>query len=60
MEILRVVQQLICIDDDIKFPCSFMGESMDPDATLVFAYYKEGASNPTFLYPAYALKEEKC
>lgn len=33
---------------------------MDPDSTMVYAYYKEGSSNPTFIYPKYALKEEKC
>ena len=32
---------------------------MDPESTMVYAYYKEGASNPTFLYPKYALKEQK-
>ena len=31
--------------------CSFTSESMDPEATMVYAYYKEGASQPTFLYP---------
>ena len=40
--------------------CSFTGESMDPDGSLAFAYYKEGASQPTFLFPKYALKEAKC
>ena len=39
---------------------SFTSESMDPESTMVYAYYKEGSSNPTFLYPKYALKEEKC
>ena len=33
---------------------------MDPETTMIYAYYKEGAANPTFLYPIYALKEEKC
>lgn len=40
--------------------CSFTGESMDPDATLVYAYYRDGASEPTFLYPKYAMEEMKC
>ena len=40
--------------------CSFTTESMDPDATMIYAYYKEGSSNPTFLYPVYALRAEKC
>ncbi|CAL5400547.1 unnamed protein product [Camellia sinensis] len=38
----------------------FVGESMRDDSTLVFAYYKEGATDPTFLYLAYGLKEVKC
>ena len=33
---------------------------MDPDQTLIYAYYSDGATNPTFLYPRFALKEEKC
>lgn len=40
--------------------CSFTGESMDPDGSLAYAYYKEGASQPTFLFPKYALKGTKC
>ncbi|MCL7051552.1 hypothetical protein MKW94_009257 [Papaver nudicaule] len=42
---------------DLQF---FVGESMHDDATVVFAYYKEGASDPTFLYFAHSLKEIKC
>ncbi|OWM72466.1 translationally-controlled tumor protein homolog [Punica granatum] len=42
---------------DLQF---FVGESMHDDSTLVFAYYKEGATDPTFLYFAYGLKEVKC
>ncbi|EOY11510.1 hypothetical protein QUC31_009445 [Theobroma cacao] len=38
----------------------FVGESMHDDGSLVFAYYKEGATDPTFLYFAYGLKEVKC
>ena len=40
--------------------CSFTTEGMDPETTMIYAYYKEGTSSPTFLYPLYALKEEKC
>jgi len=39
---------------------SFVGESMKDDATVVFAYYKDGATNPTFLYFSHGLKEIKC
>ncbi|KAK0602836.1 hypothetical protein LWI29_037446 [Acer saccharum] len=42
---------------DLQF---FVGESMHDDASVVFAYYKEGATDPTFLYFAYGLKEVKC
>ncbi|CAN6468115.1 unnamed protein product [Victoria cruziana] len=42
---------------DLQF---FVGESMSDDGSLVFAYYKDGATNPTFLYFSHALKEVKC
>ncbi|KAA8536831.1 hypothetical protein F0562_029309 [Nyssa sinensis] len=42
---------------DLQF---FVGESMHDDGTMVFAYYREGATDPTFLYFAYGLKEVKC
>ncbi|KAL7145334.1 hypothetical protein ABFS83_07G075100 [Erythranthe nasuta] len=42
---------------DLQF---FVGESMHDDSTLVFAYYKEGATDPTFLYFPHGLKEIKC
>ncbi|XP_066320928.1 translationally-controlled tumor protein homolog [Miscanthus floridulus] len=42
---------------DLQF---FVGESMKDDATVVFAYYKDGATNPTFLYFSHGLKEIKC
>ena len=34
--------------------------SFRSDSSLVFAYYKDGAANPTFLYFGDALKEVKC
>ncbi|MCD7455833.1 hypothetical protein HAX54_029756 [Datura stramonium] len=42
---------------DLQF---FVGESMHDDGALVFAYYKDGATDPTFLYIAPGLKEIKC
>ncbi|XP_062144876.1 translationally-controlled tumor protein homolog [Alnus glutinosa] len=42
---------------DLQF---FVGESMHDDGSLVFAYYKEGATDPTFIYIAHGLKEVKC
>ncbi|CAH9061766.1 unnamed protein product [Cuscuta epithymum] len=42
---------------DLQF---FSGESGTDDGSLVFAYYKEGATDPTFLYLPYGLKEVKC
>ena len=44
----------------LRLCCSFVGESMHDDGCLVFAYYKEGATDPTFLYFAPSLKEVKC
>jgi hypothetical protein len=35
-------------------------ESMKDDGTMAFAYYKDGKSDPTFLYFGDALKEVKC
>ncbi|XP_057960685.1 translationally-controlled tumor protein homolog isoform X2 [Malania oleifera] len=42
---------------DLQF---FKGESMHDDGGLVFAYYKDGATDPTFLYLAPGLKAVKC
>ncbi|KAI3715530.1 hypothetical protein L6452_22516 [Arctium lappa] len=42
---------------DLQF---FVGEGMHDDGMTVFAYYKDGATDPTFLYLAYGLKEVKC
>ncbi|KAM3378066.1 translationally-controlled tumor protein [Capsicum galapagoense] len=42
---------------DLQF---FLGESMHDDGALVFAYYKDGTTDPTFLYIAPGLKEVKC
>ncbi|CAL9170225.1 unnamed protein product [Musa hybrid cultivar] len=42
---------------DLQF---FVGESMHDDGSMVFAYYKDGATDPTFLYFAHGLKEVKC
>nr|GFA38936.1 translationally-controlled tumor protein homolog [Tanacetum cinerariifolium] len=42
---------------DLQF---FVGESMHDDSSIVFAYYKEGATDPTFLYFGVGLKEVKC
>ncbi|CAL5219025.1 g783 [Coccomyxa viridis] len=37
----------------------FFGESMDTEATLCFAYYKDGASDPTFIFFKHGLLEQK-
>ncbi|KAH6782532.1 translationally controlled tumor protein [Perilla frutescens var. frutescens] len=39
---------------DLQF---FVGKSMHDDSPLVFAYYKEGATDPTFLYFAHGLNQ---
>ena len=53
--------------DAIKFLLSkvkelqfFTGESMDPESTLCYAYYKDGNANPTFLFCKFAMDEVKC
>ncbi|XP_037450478.1 translationally-controlled tumor protein homolog isoform X2 [Triticum dicoccoides] len=38
----------------------FVGESMHDDGSLVLAYYKDGAADPTFLYFAHGLKKINC
>lgn len=48
---------LLSMLKDLQF---FVGESMHDDGSLVFAYYKEGATDPTFLYFGHGLKEIKC
>ncbi|CAN6676893.1 unnamed protein product [Malus baccata var. baccata] len=40
--------------------CNFVGESMHDDGGLVFAYYREGATDPTLIYFAHSLKEIEC
>ncbi|KAL3697700.1 hypothetical protein R1sor_011776 [Riccia sorocarpa] len=48
------VKYLLSKFKDLQF---FVGESMKDDSAIVFAYYKEGATNPTFIYIADGLKE---
>ncbi|XP_030463138.1 translationally-controlled tumor protein homolog [Syzygium oleosum] len=48
---------LLSMLKDLQF---FVGESMHDDGSLVFAYYKDGATDPTFLYFGHGLKEIKC
>lgn len=38
----------------------FLGESFDMSGSMAYAYYKEGSSEPTFLFFKDALKEVKC
>ncbi|KAG0620923.1 hypothetical protein M758_4G255200 [Ceratodon purpureus] len=56
-DIESAVKFLIPKLKDLQF---FVGESMKDDSSLVFAYYKDGASDPTFLYFGDSLKEVKC
>ncbi|KAL2922224.1 Translationally-controlled tumor protein-like protein, partial [Bienertia sinuspersici] len=42
--------------NDLQF---FVGESMHDDGALVMAYYKDGATDPTFFYFAHGLKPVK-
>ena len=57
---LMYLQPCLALQHCVHLPRSFLGESGEPDASLAFAYYKEGASDPTFLFFKYALNEEKC
>ena len=41
------VKWLVDKYDDLEF---FMGKSMNPDAGLIYSYYKDGALAPTFVY----------
>jgi hypothetical protein len=56
-DIQDAVKFLISKIKDLQF---FVGESMKDDSTMVFAYYKENSTDPTFLYFGDALKEVKC
>lgn len=51
-----IAKFLLSQADDLQ---TFMGRSMDPEAALAFAYYKEGAITPTFMYIKWGLDEEK-
>ncbi|KAJ7546117.1 hypothetical protein O6H91_08G025300 [Diphasiastrum complanatum] len=51
------VKWLLSKVSDLQF---FVGEGMNIDGTLVYAYYKEGKTDPTFIYFRDALKEIKC
>ncbi|KAF7132689.1 hypothetical protein RHSIM_Rhsim09G0007100 [Rhododendron simsii] len=55
--IKRATKFLLSKLSDLQF---FVGESMHDDSTLVFAYYKDGATDPTFLYFGHWLREVKC
>ena len=37
----------------------FMGQSMDPEAGICFAYNKDGEVDPTFMFFADGMREEK-
>jgi len=50
------VKWLIGKYDDLQF---YVGRSMNPEATMVFAFYKEEALYPTFVYMRWGLKEIK-
>ena len=43
--------------DDLEF---YMTPSFNPDGAMAFAYYKEGALAPTFVYIKAGLNEQKC
>ncbi len=43
--------------DDLQY---YMSPAFNPDGAVAFSYYKDGASNPTFVYIKKGLIEEKC
>jgi hypothetical protein len=49
------VKELLGRFSELQF---FTGESMDLEGSMAYAYYKEGASEPTFLYFKDGLKDE--
>jgi hypothetical protein len=51
------VKELLGRFNELQF---FTGETADLEASMAYAYYKEGASEPTFLYFKDGLKEVKC
>eukprot|EP00386_Alphamonas_edax_P012901 GDKI01040028.1.p2 GENE.GDKI01040028.1~~GDKI01040028.1.p2 ORF type:complete len:177 (+),score=87.05 GDKI01040028.1:36-566(+) len=51
-----LVKKILSQYSDFQF---FMGESMDAEAGLVYAYYPEDAESPNFIYFKDGLKEEK-
>ena len=51
------VKELLGRFSELQF---FTGESMDLEGSMAYAYYKEGATDPTFLYFKDGLKEVKC
>ncbi|CAL9206110.1 unnamed protein product [Musa hybrid cultivar] len=55
--IKQATKILLSMLSDLQF---FVGESLHDNGSMVFAYYKEGATDPTFLCLAVGLKEVKC
>jgi Translationally controlled tumour protein len=43
--------------DELQF---YTTSSMDPEGSMVFSYYPEGAVNPTFVYITMGMRSEKC
>ena len=51
------VKELLGRFSELQF---FTGEGSDLEGSMAYAYYKEGATEPTFLYFKDGLKEVKC
>ena len=51
------VKELLGRFSELQF---FTGESMDLEGSMAYAYYKEGSSEPTFLFFKDGLKEVRC
>ena len=55
-ECVQAVKKLLGRFSELQF---FLGESGDMEGSMVYAYYKEGCSEPTFLFFKDALKGYK-
>eukprot|EP00898_Chlorokybus_atmophyticus_P008842 jgi/Chlat1/895/Chrsp107S01333 len=56
-DVQPAVKKLLSKLADLQF---FAGESCNVDAGMAFAFYAEGATDPTFIYFKDGLKEVKC
>eukprot|EP00897_Mesotaenium_endlicherianum_P000596 jgi/Mesen1/10537/ME000083S10044 len=56
-DVQGAVKYLLGKLSDLQF---FVGEGMNAEGGMAFAYYKDGSADPTFIYFKDGLKEVKC